>query len=207
MTKVTVDSTVQEKNITFPTDSKLFNKARINLVKVAKAHNINLRQNYNRKCKTYALMAGRYAHAKQFKRMRAMNKKLKSRLGRIVRDIERQLPVDNPLLQQAFNLGLAQAKQLINQQQNSKGKLYSLHAPEAECISKGKAHKKYEFGIKASIAVTNKGEMGDMQNVILCASGHNLRKILNKLVDSSRDFLSQFTEPGFGLWTGLKDQT
>jgi IS5 family transposase len=289
LTKVTVDTTVQEKNVAFPTDSKLLNKARENLVKIAKKHNIKLRQNYNRKAKTYALMAGRYAHAKQFKRMRMMNKKLKSRLGRIVRDIERQLPKNNLLLQQVFNLELAQAKQLINQQQNSKNKLYSLHAPETECISKGKAHKKYEFGVKASIAITNKegfalgamscpnnpydghtlkqqldqvqdlignknsikqcfvdrgyrghgikdiqvfisgqkrgvtksikkllkrrsaiepeighmkndgrlnrnylkGKMGDMQNVILCASGHNLRKILNKLVEDARDFLAQ----------------
>lgn len=97
MTKVTVDTTVQEKNVTFPTDSKLLNKARENLVKTAKKHNIKLRQNYNRKCKTYALMAGRYVHAKQFKRMRMMNKKLKSRLGRIVREIERQLPNNNHL--------------------------------------------------------------------------------------------------------------
>jgi IS5 family transposase len=58
-------------------------------------------------------MAGRYVHAKQFKRMRMMNKKLKSRLGRIVRDIERQLPQNNQRLQQVFNLGLAQAKQLM----------------------------------------------------------------------------------------------
>lgn len=85
-----------------------------------------------------------------------MNKKLKSRLGRIVRDIERQIPQNDPLLQQAFNLGLAQAKQLIVQQQNTKGKLYSLHAPETECISKGKADKKYEFGVKGSLAVSSK---------------------------------------------------
>lgn len=156
ITKVTVDTTVQEKNVTFPTDSKLLNKARENLVKTAKQHNIKLRQKDNRKCKTYALMAGRYAHAKQFRRMRRMNKKLKSRLGRIVRDIERQLPKNNLLLQQAFELGLVQAKQLINQQQNSKNKLYSLHAPETECISKGKVHQTDEFGVKASIAMTNK---------------------------------------------------
>jgi IS5 family transposase len=301
LTKVTVDTTVQEKNVAFPTDSKLLNKARENLVKTAKQHNIKLRQNYNRKAKTYALMAGRYAHAKQFKRMRMMNKKLKSRLGRIVRDIERQLSQNNQQLQQAFNLGLAQAKQLIAQQQNSKNKLYSLHAPETECISKGKAHKTYEFGVKASIAITNKegfalgamscpnnpydghtlkqqleqvkqlvpintkikqcfvdrgyrghkvedvqvflsgqkrgvtnsikkalkrrsaiepeighmkndgrldrnylkGEMGDMLNVILCASGHNLRKILNKLAEDAKDFLAQICKAWFLLETRI----
>lgn len=154
--KVTVDTTVQEKNVAFPTDSKLLNKARENLVKLADKAGIKLRQNYNRKGPHYALMAGRYAHAKQFKRMRRMNKKLKSRLGRIVRDIERQLPDYSDVLQSVFDSALSQAKQLIAQEQNSKNKLYSLHAPEVECISKGKAHKPYEFGVKASIAVTNK---------------------------------------------------
>jgi len=154
--RVTVDTTVQEKNVAFPTDSKLLNKARENLVKLADKQGIQLRQNYNRIGPQFALMAGRYAHAKQFNRMRKMNKKLKSRLGRVVRDIERQLPDHSDGIQALFDTALSQAKQLIAQEQKSKNKLYSLHAPEVECISKGKAHKPYEFGIKASIAVTNK---------------------------------------------------
>lgn len=154
--KVTVDSTVQEKNVAFPTDSKLLNKARENLVKLADKQGIKLRQNYNRKGPQYALMAGRYAHAKQFKRMRKMNKALKTRLGRVARDIERQLPDYSHTVQALFDTALSQAKQLIVQEQNSKDKLYSLHAPEVECISKGKAHRPYEFGVKVSVAVTNK---------------------------------------------------
>ena len=154
--RVTVDSTVQEKNITFPTDSKLLNKARENLVKLVVKFGLKLRQNYNRVGPYYVLMASRYAHAKQFKRMKGMNKKLKSRLGRVVRDIERQLDNYSFEVKEAFELGLSQAKQLMSQEQDSKNKLYSLHAPEVECISKGKAHKKYEFGVKASFAVTNK---------------------------------------------------
>ncbi|MCZ6804902.1 MAG: IS5 family transposase [Proteobacteria bacterium] len=156
LNKVTVDTTVQEKNITFPTDSKLLNKVRDNLVKIAAKHRLPLRQNYNRKGPQYALMATRYAHAKQYKRMKKMNNKLRSRLGRVMRDIERQLSVCSEETQAAFNTALAQAKQLIAQERSSKNKLYSLHAPEVECISKGKAHKLYEFGVKASIAVTNK---------------------------------------------------
>lgn len=154
--KVTVDTTVQEKNIAFPTDSKLLNKARENLVKLADKQGIKLRQNYNRKGPQFALMASRYAHAKQFNRMKKMNKKLKSRLGRVKRDIERQLPDYDETIQSLFETALTQAQQLIEQEQHSKNKLYSLHAPEVECISKGKAHKPYEFGVKASIAVTNK---------------------------------------------------
>ena len=154
--KVTVDTTVQEKNIAFPTDSKLLNKARENLVKLSKEHGIKLRQNYNRVGPQYVLMASRYAHAKQFKRMKKMNNKLKSRLGRVKRDIERQLPNYSVDIQSLFEVALEQAQKLIEQEQHSKNKLYSLHAPEVECISKGKAHKPYEFGVKASIAVTNK---------------------------------------------------
>ncbi len=154
--KVTVDTTVQEKNIAFPIDSKLLNKARENLVKLSKEHGIKLRQNYNRVGPQYVLMASRYAHAKQFKRMKKMNNKLKSRLGRVKRDIERQLPNYSVDIQSLFEVALKQAQKLIEQEQHSKNKLYSLHAPEVECISKGKAHKPYDFGVKASIAVTNK---------------------------------------------------
>ncbi len=154
--KVTVDTTVQEKNIAFPTDSKLLNKARENLVKLSKEHGIKLRQNYNRVGPQYVLMVSRYAHAKQFKRMKKMNNKLKSRLGRVKRDIERQLPNYSVDIQSLFEVALKQAQKLIEQEQHSKHKLYSLHAPEVECISKGKAHKPYEFGVKTSIAVTNK---------------------------------------------------
>ena len=85
-----------------------------------------------------------------------MNNKLKSRLGRVKRDIERQLPNYSVDIQSLFEVALKQAQKLIEQEQHSKNKLYSLHAPEVECISKGKAHKPYEFGVKASIAVTNK---------------------------------------------------
>ncbi len=84
-----------------------------------------------------------------------MNNKLKSRLGRVKRDIERQLPNYSVDIQSLFEIALKQAQKLIEQEQHSKNKLYSLHAPEVECISKGKAHKPYEFGVKASIAVTN----------------------------------------------------
>ncbi len=118
--KVTVDTTVQEKNIAFPTDSKLLNKARENLVKLSKEHGIKLRQNYNRVGPQYVLMASRYAHAKQFKRMKKMNNKLKSRLGRVKRDIERQLPNYSVDIQSLFEVALKQAQKLIEQEQHSR---------------------------------------------------------------------------------------
>ena len=119
-------------------------------------HGIKLRQNYNRVGPQYVLMASRYAHEKQFKRMKKMNNKLNSRLGRVKRDVERQLPSYSIDIQTLFEVALEQAQKLIEQEQHSKNKLYSLHTPKVECISKGKTHNPCEFGVKASIAVTNK---------------------------------------------------
>jgi len=153
--KVNVDTTVQEKNIAFPTDAKLLDAARCKLVRLADDHGINLRQNYNRVGKRLVRQIGGYAHARQFRRMRAALKKLNTRVGRVVRDIERQLEHKNEQVNEAFAIALTQAKRIMAQKRSDKNKLYSLHAPETECISKGKAHKRYEFGVKVSLATTN----------------------------------------------------
>ena len=139
----------------FPTDSKLLNDIRRRLVKLCQLHHIGLRQNYNRVAYYLLLKISGYAHAKQFKRMRAALKKLRIRVGRVVRDIERQLVGQSENIKAAFSDALEMATRLLNQKRNSKNKLYSIHAPETECISKGKAHKRYEFGVKASFATTN----------------------------------------------------
>ena len=156
MKKLIVDTTVQEKNIRFPTDSGLLERVREHLVKLCQEHGIQLRQNYNREAPRLAIQVSRYAHAKQFKRMNKTLKLLKTRVGRVVRDIERQLSTQVVPIQEAFAHKLGQAKQLLAQTRTSKNKLYSLHEPDTECISKGKAHKRYEFGVKASFAVTHK---------------------------------------------------
>ena len=150
--RVSVDTTVQPKAITHPTDSKLLNRSREHLVDLAQKEGIKLRQSYQRKGPQAVLKAGRYAHAKQFKRMRKSIKILKTYLGRVVRDIERKTDIISPELKDA----LTQAKRLLKQQRNDSHKLYSLHEPHVCCISKGKAHKKYEFGNKVSVCVTNK---------------------------------------------------
>ena len=149
--RVTVDTSVQEKAISFPTDSKLLNRSRERLVKLAKRHGIRLRQSYARKGPEALLRNNRYGHARQFRRMRGQTRKLRTYLGRVVRDIERKRPGQPGVREE-----LAMAKRLLHQQKRDKGKLYSLHAPEVECLSKGKSHKRYEFGVKVSIAVTNK---------------------------------------------------
>lgn len=153
--RVTVDTTVQEKAVTFPTDSKLLNRSRERLVKLCQRNAIKLRQTYARKGPQAALKASRYAHARQMKHLRRQVRTLRTYLGRVVRDIERQI-ADDPTHQLVFAEELAMAKRLLAQEKHSKGKLYSLHAPEVECLSKGKAHKRYEFGVKVSISSTNK---------------------------------------------------
>jgi transposase, IS5 family len=89
--RIIVDTTVMPKAIAHPTDSRLLERSREHLVKFADKHNLSLRQNYNREAPRLALMAGRYAHAKQYRRMRKANQLLKTRVGRVMRDVQRQL--------------------------------------------------------------------------------------------------------------------
>ena len=153
--RVTVDTTVQPKAITFPTDAKLLHAAVEGLNRLVRKHGVRLRQSYRRIAKRAAMMAGRYAHAKQFKRHHRQLRLLKSRLGRIIRDIRRKIE-GRPELEAIFEAPLARAAQIRSQQQRQRGwKLYSFHAPEVECIGKGKASAPYEFGVKASIVTTN----------------------------------------------------
>src|ERR1700758_5078272 len=153
--RVTVDTTVQPKAVTFPTDAKLLHAAIKGIVRLAKKHGVRLRQSYLRVAKHAAMMAGRYAHAKQFKRHHGQLRLLRTRLGRIIRDVRRKI-AGRPEIEATFERPLARADQIRSQQQRQRGwKLYSFHAPEVECIGKGKASAPYEFGVKASIVTTN----------------------------------------------------
>ena len=150
--KVNIDTTVQEKAIAFPTDAKLYQKMRKRLVKEAKVRGIQLRQSYVRLGKQALVKQSRYAHAKQYKRARRETRKLKTYLGRVTRDIRRKaVPID-PGLEDLLRL----SERLLVQERTSKNKLYSIHEPHVECISKGKAHKRYEFGCKVSVATTSR---------------------------------------------------
>ncbi|WP_225122440.1 transposase, partial [Bradyrhizobium sp. BRP22] len=145
MSRVIVDTTVQPKNVTFPTDAKLLNRAREKLVRLAQLHGVALRQSYARVGKLALIQHQRYAHAKQFKRANRMLKKLRTYLGRVIRDIGRKIE-GNGALEAAFIKLLALARRVREQQQRQRGpKVYSLHAPEVECIGKGKAHRPYEL--------------------------------------------------------------
>lgn len=156
LARVTVDTTVQPRNVAFPTDAGLLETAIRQLGKLAKAHDVPLRQSYARLARTAAMMAGRYAHAKQFKRMNGRIRFLRTRLGRIIRDIGRKIDGDEGL-RESFAVALSKARQIRSQSPRQRGwKLYSWHAPETECIGKGKARTPYEFGVPED-AGTNKG--------------------------------------------------
>lgn len=153
--RVAVDTTVMEKNITYPTDARLYERARDQLAALAQEAGVDLRQTYARLAPRLALQVGRYAHAKQFKRMRKALKKLKGYTGRVMRDLRRQLEdIPEGNLRDRIIAKLALVSQLLHQQPKGADKLYALHEPEVDCISKGKARVRYEFGCKVSVATT-----------------------------------------------------
>ncbi|TCK96525.1 IS5 family transposase [Paraburkholderia sp. BL9I2N2] len=154
--RVIVDTTVMEKAIAHPTDSRLLERCREHLVKAAARHGLKLRQNYNREAPRLALQIGRYAHAKQFKRMRKALRTLRSRVGRVMRDVERQAGQVAGSGHAALLDLVARTKRILSQKPKDKNKLYALHAPEVECLAKGKARTPYEFGVKVSITTTHK---------------------------------------------------
>jgi len=151
--RVVVDTTVQPKAVAHPTDARLMHRAIIKLVAFAKAHGIVLRQSYLRVAKRAAIMVGRYTHAHQFKRANRELRFLRKRLGRLIRDIGRKVAGDDRLTEHFAPLrSLAVRVQFQHHRQRGQ-KLYALHAPEVECIGKGKARTPYEFGCKVSVAV------------------------------------------------------
>ena len=168
---VVVDSTVQHKAVAHPTDSRLLEVARHKLVELAKECGLSLKQTFVKEAKQLTRRAGGYAHAKQFRRMRKVINRQRTIVGRLSREIERQ--VAKQITNQAATLSaefkgmikeaLIKAQRLMTQTKHRKSKgvpkLYSWHAPETECISKGKARTPYEFGVKVGITSTIKGNL------------------------------------------------
>ena len=152
--KVIVDTTVQPKAVAFPTDAKLMQRARERLVKLARKTGVSLRQSYQRVGKHALIAHQRYAHAKQFKRANRALRTIRTYLGRVTRDIVRKIQGDAER-ESVFAHPLMLARRVREQRQHQRGKkVFSLHAPEVECIGKGKAHRPYEFGVKVSLATT-----------------------------------------------------
>jgi IS5 family transposase len=150
--KVNVDTTVQEKAIAFPTDARLYHKMRVRLVREAKKRGIALRQSHERLGKKALARQGRYSHARQGKRAARETRRLKTYLGRVMRDIARKAPEGDAELARL----LALAERIYSRQKKDKDKIYSVHEPEVKCIAKGKVHKKYEFGNKVGVVTTSK---------------------------------------------------
>ncbi len=190
-TRVIVDTTVQEKNVAFPTDAKLIHRARARLVRQAKAAGIDLRQSYARVGKKALIAHQRYAHAKQYKRAARQLRTLKTQLGRTIRDIRRKIEHDDALCD-TFGRSLWLASRVLHQKPRDTGyKVYSLHAPEVVCIGKGKAHKPYEFGVKVSVATTEKRSRGGQFAVHAMAlpgrpyDGHTLETIIPAIEETT----------------------
>ena len=203
---VNVDTTVQDKAVAFPTDARLLNKARIALVKLTQQAGTKLRQPYTFMGQKAFVQSARYAHARQFNRAKAQTKKLRVMLGRVIRDTQRkseqlQLPAK---AQARLNKLLEIAKRIHSQQrvraEGDPPKIYSVHAPEVECIAKGKAHKQYEFGIKVGLVTTSK------ESFVLAAAslpgnpydGHTLKACLDQAKRCSGVAASQvFVDKGY----------
>lgn len=177
--RINVDTTVQEKEIRFPTDARLYDRSRQKLVDAAKANGVDLRQNYNCNSKKLLIQQSRYSHAKQLKRAQKCTRKLRTYLGRVIRDIERKCPAPDSGLKDLLEI----SHRIHKQERKDKNKIYSVHAPEVECISKGKAHKRYEFGCKVSVAATSKGGwfVGAMAIHGNPYDGHTLLKTLTQV--------------------------
>lgn len=159
LSEVISDTTVQEKNITYPTDGKLLCKALEQVVELGLSCGIKFRQTYKRTAPKLRNSVARLLHSRKGAQAKKALKQLRTLLGRVIRESERQFEklngVSAKTLQQ-FKDKVAIAKRVFEQKRESKDKVYSLHEPEVSCIAKGKAHKKYEFGGKVGIVTTIK---------------------------------------------------
>ncbi|MEY4748589.1 MAG: hypothetical protein RIQ60_803 [Pseudomonadota bacterium] len=164
LSRVIVDSTVQHKAIAHPTDSRLLEIARAKLVEAAKGAGIDLKQTFAKEGKEQARKAGRYAHARQFKRMRRAIKRQRTIVGRLQREVDRKASAIGAAAREALGETLNKAARIVAQSGQRKAvdgqpKLYAWHAPEVDCISKGKARTPYKFGVKVGIASTLQGNL------------------------------------------------
>jgi IS5 family transposase len=164
LARVVVDFTVQEKAVAHPTDSKLQETARSKVVEVAKAHGIELKQTYAKEGQRLGYKAGRYAHARQFKRMRKVIKRQRTIVVRLQREVARKITTLSQAVQEALGQSLDKAERLVTKTGSHKAvdnsaKLYRWHGPEVECISKGKSRNPYEFGVKVGLAMTLNGNL------------------------------------------------
>ena len=173
--QVSVDTTVQEKNIPFPTEAKWHKKIIHKCLAIAKKEGLPVRQTYTRTLKKLAMDQRFRNHPKNKTKAKKADRKVRTIAGRLVRELERNLEPDSIYLAdiELFNRVLAQKR-------TSKNKIYSLHEPETQCISKGKEHKKYEFGNKASFVRTQSGVIVGAMGFRNEFDGHTLEPALKQ---------------------------
>lgn len=180
--EVQIDTTVQEKNITFPTDAKLAKKVIDNCTKIAEKEGVIQRQTYKRVAKQHLRDAYFGHHPKRMKKARMARKKLRTIGHRVVRELERKLPEET--LKQ-YESEFSNYKKVLTQERNSKDKIYSLHEPQTACIAKGKAHKAYEFGTK--VAVTRGRKTGIITSIKrFSGNPHDSKTLEESLAQSQR---------------------
>jgi len=182
---VHIDTTVHEKNITYPTDSKLAIKIINRLNKLAKAHDIQQRRTFIKEVKSLRLAIRHFRHAaKRAKAKRAL-KRLRTIAGILIRELRRQLP--QHCLFERYQQDFLLYERVLKQQPKDANKIYSLHEPQVYCIAKGKDHKQYEYGSKASIASTAKSNLivGVVSHDQNMHDSHTLPEILRH-VEASR---------------------
>ena len=161
--QVIVDTTVQEKNITYPTDGKLAIKMIHHLHKIAKAEKIQLRRTYIKEIKGHRIRLRFFRHPKKIKKAKASMKRLGTIVGILIRDLSRKMnEAQLAKHKEAFTL----YEKVINQKKKDSNKVYSLHESHIYAIAKGKDHKKYEYGTKASLVTTMKS------NIIIGVAAH-----------------------------------
>ena len=170
-----IDTTVQEKNITFPTDAKLHKKIIKKCGEIAKQEGLPVRQTYTRTLKKLQLDQRFRNNPKNHKKAVKADKKIKTIAGRLVRELDRNLSENSH-----YRELLGVFKQILGQRKNSRNKIYSIHEPEVECISKGKEHKKYEFGNKVSIIRTMEGLIVGALSFRKEYDGHTVEKSLEQ---------------------------
>jgi IS5 family transposase len=173
---VSIDTTVQEKNITFPTDAKLHKKIIQKCQDISATENTSIRQSYSQTLKKLARDQRFRNHPKNKAKATRADKKIKTIAGRLVRELERNLPTDS-----RHHTDLELFKKVLAQKRSDKDKIYSLHETETCCISKGKEHKKYEFGNKASFVKTNTGVIVGALGFRNQYDGHTLKPVLQQV--------------------------
>lgn len=177
--EVLVDTTVQEKNITFPTDMKLLKKVIQRCRRIAHEEDITLRRSYSREIPKLFKAQRFKRHPKNRKKAQKAVRRIRTIAGILLREIKRKLPRE---ALEKYQEELSVLEKVHSQKRTDKNKIYSVHEPDVYCISKGKDHKKYEFGAKAALAMTRTGVLVAATNFEKNTfDGHTLPSVLSQI--------------------------